>query len=130
MPRALFGYMALPCYNFYMIDPELKEYLAGIKASLVDIKNKKHPGIWRAFFNGIFSALGYFVGLALIILIIGWFLNKTGFLPQFQKQIQDFQSFMDQARKVMTAGDSSQQNVNEQGSIITLPDGRKIQVVQ
>jgi len=111
-----------------MIDPELQRYLSGVNQHLTDIKNKKNPGIWRSFFNGIFSALGYVVGLALVIVLLAWVLNKTGLLPQFQAQVKDFQDFMGQAKKVMSAGDTSQQNV-QPGQTFTLPDGRKVKVV-
>ena len=114
-----------------MIDPELKGYLAGLNASLTDIKNKKSPGIWRAFFNGMFGALGYLVGLAIVIIILGWFLNKIGVLPQLQKQVSQFQTFMGSAQKLMDgSANTQQQGTGSQGSyMITLPDGRKAQVV-
>ena len=118
-----------------MLEPELQNYLSGINQSLTEMKNKKQQGIWRSFFNGMFSAVGYFVGLFLVVAIVGFILNKTGKLAVLQQQIKDFQSFMDQARKVI-GGDSN--NGNQQGSTtiiqngdtFTLPDGRKVQIVK
>lgn len=117
------------CYNFHMIDPDLQKQLQAINTNLEQIKNKK-SGIWRAFFNGIFSALGYVVGLAIVIVILAWVLNKMGLLPQFQKQVSDFQTFMTNAEKLVNVGSNDQQGSKQQGSIITLPDGRKVQIVQ
>ncbi len=113
-----------------MIDPDLQKQLETINANLVGIKDNKVPGIWRAFFNGIFSALGYFVGLAIVLLIGGWILNKIGVLPEVQKQAKSFQSMLDQAKNLL----NTNQNPNGQGSIptgettITLPDGRQVKV--
>ncbi|HYV33471.1 MAG TPA: hypothetical protein VE973_01315, partial [Candidatus Limnocylindria bacterium] len=112
-----------------MIEPELQRYLSGINQHLTEIKAKKSPGIWRAFFNGVFSALGYVVGLALVVVILGWILNKTGLLPAFRAQVKDFQDFMGQAKKVMSTGDSNQQTSPQAGDTYTLPDGRKVKVV-
>lgn len=91
-----------------MIDPELRSSLGAINQHLVDIKAKRPAGIWRAFFNGMFSALGYVVGLAIIITLLAWILNITGVLPQFQKQVHGFQVFMNQAQQLMTASQNQQ----------------------
>ncbi|MFA5991072.1 MAG: hypothetical protein WC794_02385 [Candidatus Doudnabacteria bacterium] len=107
-----------------MIEQELKAYLVEINQHLGVIRAKKNPGIWRAFFNGMFSALGYIAGLALVIVVLGWVLNKTGLLDSFQKQVKDFQFLTEQAKKIMTVGGQEQGTT----TTITLPDGQKIQV--
>jgi Na+/proline symporter len=112
-----------------MIDEELKSSLNEINKNLVDMKNKKYPGVWRAFFQGMFSAFGYLVGIVFVIFILGWFLNLIGVLPQVEKQIKDFQAFMGSAQKLMNNTDNTQPQSNNQGSyMITLPDGRKAEV--
>lgn len=115
-----------------MIDPELKNYLSGINQHLTELNAKKHPGVLRAFFNGMFSALGYVAGLALVIVVLGWVLNKTGLLPAFKQQVSDFQAFMDQAKKVMSVGEGQVQNTKSSNNetILTLPDGRQVKIVQ
>ncbi len=116
-----------------MLDPELHNYLSGINQNLVDLKNKKTPGIWRSFFNGMFSALGYLAGLALVLLILGWVLNKMGLTAAFQQQMRDYQSFFNEAKKVMSAGGQSGQGSSQTKNgetIITLPDGRQVKVIQ
>lgn len=95
-----------------MIDPDLQKQLEAINTTLVEIKTKKTHGIWRAFFNGMFTALGYVAGLAIIILILGWILNITGLLPEFKRQVNDFQVMMGQAKQIINAG----QNQGQQGS--------------
>ena len=115
-----------------MIEQELKAYLVEINQHLAVIRTKKNPGIWRAFFNGMFSALGYIAGLALVIVVLGWILNKTGMLTAFQQQIKDFQVLTDQAKKIMTVVQPEQgtsQTKNGE-TIITLPDGRQVKVIQ
>ena len=108
-----------------MLDPELKNYLSGINQHLVDLKNKKNPGIWRAFFNGIFAAVGYVVGIAVVVIILGWVLNKTGLLTAFKQELKDFQVFVEQAKKVISVEPSPEQG---SGTTITLPDGQQIKV--
>jgi hypothetical protein len=113
-----------------MIEPELQNHLLEINKSLTEIKNKKKPGIWRAFFNGMFSAFGYVVGIALVIVIIGWILNKTGLLPAFREQVKDFQVILQGAKQLMVPAEQQpQQGSGAQGSYqITLPDGQVINV--
>ena len=118
-----------------MLDPDLQKQLDLVNTNLVAIRTKKNPGIWRAFFNGMFGALGYIAGLALVIVLLGWFLNKTGLLPEFQDQIKSFQVFMKQAEKLMGSSDTqqtnnaqTQQGSNQNSYMITLPNGQKAQV--
>lgn len=107
-----------------MIEPELQNYLSGINQNLTEIKNKKDPGIWRSFFNGIFSALGYFVGLALVITIVGFIAQKTGLLKNFQAQVKDFQETLREAKSYLNSSNSTQE-----GDTVVLPDGRKVKIV-
>lgn len=116
-----------------MLDPELKNYLSGINLHLTELKAKKNPGIWQSFFNGMFSALGYVVGLALVIVILGWVLNATGLLKPFQEQMKNFSDIIDSAKKLIPS--ESKPNTNNQApqsgtgeSTFTLPDGRQIKV--
>jgi len=113
-----------------MIDPELQGYLSGINHSLTEIKEKRNPGIWRSFFNGMFSAFGYLVGVVLVIVIVGWFLAKTGLLIPFQDQWQKFENFMNQAESTLNTVNNvqNQQGSVQSGSIITLPDGSRVRV--
>jgi hypothetical protein len=118
-----------------MIEPELQNYLSGINQSLTEIKNKKQPGIWRAFFHGMFGAFGYLVGIVVVVVIVGWFLQKTGLIAPFQVQWQKFQKFMTDAENTLNSSQSASQNTQQGteapvGTIITLPNGQKVQVVQ
>ena len=110
-----------------MIDPDLQKQLEGINQNLTEIKKKtRSPGVWRSFFNGVFGAFGYLVGIILVVLVVGWLLNKTGLIKPFQEQWQKFQNFMYQAENTMSA---TQQSGQGSGSTFVLPDGRKVQVV-
>lgn len=106
-----------------MIDPELQHYLSGINQHLVEIKKNQKVGIWRAFFNGVFGALGYAVGLAIVVGILGWVLKETGYLSKFRQQAKDLQEILNQLKDF-------RQPFSETGeSVITLPDGREVKVV-
>lgn len=120
-----------------MIDPDLKIQLDQINSNLIDIKNKKSGGVWGSFFKGVFSALGYVVGLALVIVILGWILQKTGLLKPFQEQINTFTELIDSAKKLISSDNNSSNNssnsanqpANNGGeSTVILPDGRQIKV--
>ena len=116
-----------------MLDPELKDYLSGINLSLTEIKNKKHPGIWRSFFNGMFGAFGYLVGVVVVIVAVGWILQITGLIKPFQVEWQKFQTFMTQAESLLGSSSQTQQgqgSAQDNRPIITLPGGQKVQVVQ
>lgn len=118
-----------------MIEPELQNYLSGINQSLTEIKKKKQAGIWRSFFNGMFGAFGYLVGIILVVVIVGWFLQKTGLIAPFQGQWQKFQNFMTDAENTLHSSQSPSQDAQQgtqapAGTIITLPNGQKVQVVQ
>jgi hypothetical protein len=89
-----------------MIEPELQHYLSGINQHLVEIKKNQKQGIWRSFFNGVFSAFGYIVGLFVFIFVLGFILNKLGILPAWKEQIKTFQTLIDKAQGVLEAGES------------------------
>ena len=63
-----------------MIDPDLKVELDQLNKNLTEINKKSgSAGIWRSFFNGVFGALGYVAGLALVVVILGGYCKKPGF---------------------------------------------------
>ena len=53
-----------------MIDPDLKIELDKLNENLVAIQNKKSGGVWRAFFNGMFGAFGYLVGIVVVVVVV------------------------------------------------------------
>src|SRR4051812_31542371 len=117
-----------------MIDPDLKVQLEQINQNLVAIEKKKGAGIWRSFFNGMFNALGYMVGLAIVVVIVGWILQKTGILKGVSDQVKSFMEIMNSAKKLIPqdskesgAGDGSKQGIAGD-TTITLPDGRQMKV--
>ena len=115
-----------------MIDPELKEYLSGISANLAEIKNKKNPGVWRSFFNGMFGALGYIAGLAIVATLLVWFLQYTGMLKPIQEQAKSFTDLINSAKQLISPSQNSSStnktNTRGQTTTVTLPDGQQVQV--
>jgi hypothetical protein len=116
-----------------MIDPDLKTELDQINKSLTAIEGKKSGGVWRAFFNGMFGALGYIAGLVIVVLILGWVLQRMGWLQAFQDRVKDFNNIIDQAQKLISpAPTPSSKSTNQSGSggftTVTLPSGQQIQV--
>jgi hypothetical protein len=118
-----------------MIDPELKTQLDIINANLVGIKNKKSGGLWHAFFNGMFGALGYIAGIAIVVVILGWVLQKTGLLKPFQDQVSNFTDLVGAAKKLIPSDSNSSSNPANANqptagtpTIVTLPNGQQIKV--
>jgi len=117
-----------------MIDPDLKVQLDEVNKNLIEIKNKKSGGVWRAFFNGMFGALGYVAGLAVVVVILGWVLQKTGLLPAFEQQVQNFTNLVSGAEKLIpkdsNSSDTTNQPANNGGTptMVTLPNGQQIKV--
>jgi hypothetical protein len=91
-----------------MIDPDLKTQLDSINQNLTEIKKKSGSGgVWRAFFGGVFSALGYVVGLAIVVVILGVFFQKTGLLKPFQDQVVNFTDLIGAAKKIIPSSQNS-----------------------
>ena len=123
------------CYNKTMIDPELKTELDQINQNLVQLIKKPTGSIWRSFLSGIMSALGYMVGLAIVVVLIGWFLQKSGLLPSVQEQIKTFSDLISAAKNLLPQTSTSTQSTapsTRGGSggetTVTLPNGQKINV--
>jgi len=91
------------------------------------MQKKSSGGIWRAFFNGMFSALGYVVGVALVVVLLGWVLQKLGPLQAFQNKVKDFGQIIDQAKRITGSGPNPTPG-NGGETTVTLPDGRQVQV--
>jgi hypothetical protein len=111
-----------------MIDPDLKTQLDIVNANLIALKNKKSGGVWRAFFNGIFGALGYVVGLAIVIVILGWILQRTGQLPAFEAQLQNFSDLVNSAKNLIPSSSSSAKPASGAPTTVTLPNGQQIRI--
>ncbi len=116
-----------------MIDPDLKSQLDQVNANLIVIKNRKSGGVWRAFFNGVFGALGYVVGLAIVVLILGWFLQKNGLLGAFETQLKNFTDLIDSAKNLIPSNQSTStsKTIQQNGgtpTMVTLPNGQQIKV--
>ncbi len=108
-----------------MIDPELKGQLDQINQNLVLLQKKQGRGLWHSFFSGIMNALGYIAGLILIILILGWILQKMGLLTAFESQIQNFTDLVNQAKNI-TAPTSS--TTSKTPTKVTLPNGQQVEI--
>jgi hypothetical protein len=119
-----------------MIDEDLKVQLEQLNQNLIEIKNKKSGGVWHAFFNGMFGALGYVVGLAIVVLLLGWFLQKNGLLEAFERQVTSFANLISSAEKLIPSNQqnsdttTSPQSMNTGGqpATVILPGGQQVKV--
>jgi hypothetical protein len=109
------------------MDPELREYLNKIDEHLLELKKAQGGSVWMAFFRGMFSALGYVAGLAIVVVFLGWILQKTGLLEPFKKQISDFQGIIQSAKDLTIGAKEQMDKVNKSGGQkLILPDGREV----
>ena len=121
-----------------MIDPDLKTQLDAINQNLAEIKKKTgNGGVFRSFFNGMFGALGYVLGLAIVIVILGWFLGKSGLLKPIQEQGKTFLDLIDSAKNLIPANSPAPAPEQKPASstptgggqtTVTLPNGQQIKV--
>ena len=83
-----------------MIEQELKDHLEKINQNLIEIKQKTGTRFWRAFFNGVASGVGYLVGVAIVLVIVGYVLNTLGVIPAFRNEIGRINNTLDELRKM------------------------------
>jgi hypothetical protein len=72
-----------------MIDPELKSHLERIEAELVHMRMET-ASLKSSLIRGLIYGAGYILGAALVLLLIGWFLNIVGVIPAFTDQVREF----------------------------------------
>jgi len=63
------------------MDEERNKKIDEIETTLKDIKNILIRTRWEMFVEGLWKAVGYFIGLTLAIIIAGWVLNMIGVIP-------------------------------------------------
>ena len=80
------------------IDPELKLQLQTINESLAVIKRQNLKR--TSFLRGIFSGMGSVVGVALIVVVIGWVLNIVGVIPAFQATAASWKQTLEEVRRI------------------------------
>jgi len=74
-----------------MIDPELKAHLEKIEDELAHMR-RVSTGVWHTLWRGCIYGAGYVVGAVVIIVIAGWILNVIGVIPEFSRQVVEFQT--------------------------------------
>ncbi len=68
-------------FNIINMDEERNKKIDKIEEILKNIYKILRPTRWRMFIEGLWRAIGYFTGLMLAIIILGWFLNMIGVIP-------------------------------------------------
>jgi hypothetical protein len=87
-----------------MPNPEFKDFESPHEASvdrLVEALDRAYhrPGLlmWRSFLQGMFTALGTFVGAILIAAAVGFAIRSLGGVDFFKPVINQFQDFITQS---------------------------------
>ena len=83
-----------------MLDPELKQYLETLNGNTAQIAR----GLpwWRSLLNGAMSGLGSVVGVAVAVVLVGWFLNIIGIIPAFQREAESWRQLLQQTQQQKT----------------------------
>jgi hypothetical protein len=79
----------------------------------------------------MFSALGYVIGLVIVVFILVWALQKTGMWQSFQNEVGNFTNLVNEAEKLLPSHSqpSSSAQSEKTGSgggetMVTLPNGQ------
>jgi hypothetical protein len=72
--------------------------LAEIEITLKKIFKVLKPTRWEMFVQGLWRAVGYFVGLMLAIVLIGWLLNIIGVVPFMSEFSENMKNVLNIAR--------------------------------
>lgn len=85
-----------------MLDPELKHYLETLNGNIV----KVGQGLpwWRSLLNGVMSGLGSVIGVALALVLFGWFLNIAGIIPAFRREADNWKQLLQQTQQQKLPG--------------------------
>lgn len=83
-----------------MLDPELKQYLETLNGNVI----KAGQGLpwWRSLLHGAMSGLGSVVGVAIAVVLVGWFLNIIGIIPAFQREADSWRQLLQQTQQQKT----------------------------
>jgi len=74
------------------MEEEKNKKLEEIQESLNNIYKVLRPTRWQLLVQGLWRAVGYFIGLLFAIAIVGWILNIMGFIPfmsDFSNKMQE-----------------------------------------
>lgn len=80
------------------MDEERNKKIDEIEATLKDIKNILIRTRWEMFVEGLWKAVGYFIGLTLAIIIAGWVLNMIGVIPFMSEFSENMKGILNVAR--------------------------------
>lgn len=80
------------------MDPELKEQLAIMNKHLSVIEEELRPTRWRMFVQGVWRAVGYLLGLLIVIALLGWILNIIGVIPWFSNLAGELSNILSDIR--------------------------------
>jgi hypothetical protein len=80
-----------------MLDPELRQYLETLNGNVI----KAGQGLtwWRTLLNGVMSGVGSVVGVAVAVVLVGWFLNILGIIPAFQREAESWRQLLQQTQQ-------------------------------
>jgi len=80
-----------------MPDPDPDRKLDEIHETLREIGNKL--GGRRAFWTGVLRGAGSIVGVAAVLILIGWLLNLAGFVPGLADQAEYLRGVIEEMRR-------------------------------
>lgn len=80
------------------MDSDLKRQLEEINQNLVSLKRQGR--VRNAFWRGVLSGMGSVLGVAVVLVMIGWILNAVGVIPAFREQAQSLRSTLEEIKRL------------------------------
>jgi hypothetical protein len=80
------------------MDEERNKKIDEIEITLKKILEKLTLTRWQMFKEGLWKAVGYFIGLTLAIIIAGWVLNIIGIIPFMSEFSEDMKEVLNVAK--------------------------------
>lgn len=80
------------------MDSDLKRLLEEINQNLIFLQRQGR--VRNAFWRGVLSGMGSVVGVAIVLVLIGWVLNAVGVIPAFREQAQALRQTLEEIKRI------------------------------
>lgn len=80
------------------MEQEINKQIQEISKNVAQL-NGKAGSKWAALFNGFLGGLGYAIGFAVAVALLGYLLNAVGVIPAFRNEVNQWKQIIEQTQK-------------------------------